>query len=79
MKYILYILILLPTLFFSQEKITGMIMEANAENKHIGLAGANVYWLNTEVGTVTNIDGKFAISYKPEYKNKNHSKAKIDQ
>lgn len=69
MKNLLYIILLmLPTLFFSQEKITGMIMEANAENKHIGLAGANVYWLNTEVGTVTNIDGKFAIPYKPEYK-----------
>lgn len=54
-------------LSFSQEKITGMIMEANEKNEHIGLAGANVYWLNTSVGTVTDIDGKFSLSYTKEY------------
>ena len=52
---------------FSQESITGMIMEANEKNEHIGLAGANIYWLNTTVGTVTDIDGKFALIYKKEY------------
>jgi len=54
-------------LMFSQEKITGMIMEANEKNEHIGLAGANVYWLDTAVGTVTNIDGMFSLDYKKEY------------
>ena len=68
MKNLLYILLWLPTVFFSQEKITGMIMEANPENKHIGLAGANVYWLNTTLGTVTDIDGKFSLEYKKEHK-----------
>ncbi len=67
MKNILYILIVLPTFLFSQEKITGVIMEANAENKPIGLPGANVFWLDTSVGIVTDIDGKFSITYKPEY------------
>ncbi len=43
-------------------------MEANNANTNIGLAGANVFWLNTEVGTVTDIDGNFTISYKPFYK-----------
>ena len=43
-------------------------MEANDKNEHIGLAGANVYWLNTEVGTVTDLDGNFIIPYKSEYK-----------
>jgi len=38
-------------------------MEANEKNEHIGLAGANVFWLNTSVGTVTDFDGKFTISY----------------
>jgi len=52
---------------FSQEKITGMIMEANEQNEHIGLAGANVYWLDTSVGTVTDIDGMFSLEYKKEY------------
>ena len=68
MRNILFVLLVLPTLLFSQDKIEGMIMEANAENEHIGLPGANVYWLNTSVGTVTNIDGLFSLSYKSEYK-----------
>lgn len=67
MKYLIYILLTLPLFAFSQDKISGMIMEANEKNEHIGLAGANVYWLNTSVGTVTNIDGKFTIPYKKEY------------
>lgn len=58
---------MLPSVFFSQEKIMGMIMEANDKNEHIGLPGANVYWLNTEVGTVTDLDGKFMLEYKKEY------------
>ena len=67
MKTIIYILILIPSLVQSQESITGMVMEANENNEHIGLAGANVYWLNTTVGTVTDVDGKFALSYSKDY------------
>ncbi|MEN3324913.1 TonB-dependent receptor [Mariniflexile soesokkakense] len=67
MKNIIYIVLILPLFMTSQEKISGMIMEANTENKHIGLVGANVYWLNTTVGTVTDIDGKFTLDYKLEY------------
>ena len=68
MKHFIYILLFLPVIIFSQEKVTGKILEANDKNQEIGLAGANVYWLNTEVGTVTNIDGDFTLSYKPEYR-----------
>ena len=57
---------MLPTVYFSQEKITGMIMEANEQNEHRGLAGANVYWLNTTIGAVTDINGKFSLSYSKE-------------
>lgn len=67
MKIIIYIIILLSTALHSQENISGMIMEVNDKNEHIGLAGVNVYWLNTEVGTVTENDGRFNIMYKPEY------------
>ncbi|OYX23439.1 MAG: TonB-dependent receptor [Flavobacteriales bacterium 32-35-8] len=67
MKTILYTLLIIPLFMSSQEKITGMIMEANEQNEHIGLAGANVYWLDTSVGTVTNIDGMFSLEYKKEY------------
>jgi len=68
MKHLKFILLLLPLLGFSQENISGKIMEANANSKDIGLAGANVYWLNTEMGTVTDIDGNFTLTYKPEFK-----------
>ncbi|WP_100615200.1 TonB-dependent receptor [Confluentibacter citreus] len=67
MKTILYTLLILPLFLSSQEKITGMIMEANDKKEHIGLAGANVYWLDTSVGTVTDIDGMFSLEYKKEY------------
>ena len=68
MKQFLYILWLFPIMVLSQDKITGVVFEANDKNQEIALAGANVYWLNTEVGTVTDIDGKFNLTYKPEYK-----------
>ncbi|WP_415864408.1 TonB-dependent receptor domain-containing protein [Thalassobellus suaedae] len=58
---------MLPVFSTSQEKITGMIMEANEKNEPIGLAGANVYWLGTSIGVVTDIDGNFSISYSEEY------------
>ncbi|WP_346880843.1 TonB-dependent receptor [uncultured Algibacter sp.] len=67
MKSILYILLMLPMFMTSQEKITGMVMEANEKNERIGLVGANVHWLGTSVGAVTDIDGKFTIPYKKEY------------
>ena len=42
-------------------------MEANKKNEHIPLHGANVYWLDTTVGTITDTNGMFVISYKEEY------------
>ena len=68
MKQRIYILLLFPIIAFSQNSISGVVFEANEHNQNIGLAGANVYWLNTEVGTVTDIDGNFTLSYKAEYK-----------
>jgi len=67
MNKLIYVLLILPFLSFSQNDIKGIIMEANAKNEHIGLPGANVFWLDTTVGTVTDIDGKFTVPYKPEY------------
>ncbi|HMB63957.1 MAG TPA: TonB-dependent receptor, partial [Eudoraea sp.] len=64
---IIVIIGLLPLFSLSQEKIEGMVMESNAENKHIGLAGANVYWMNSPLGTVTSEDGTFSIPYTGEY------------
>ena len=67
MKYILFITLVLPTIMFSQDTISGTIFEGNDNNEKIGLPGANVYWLNTSKGTVTDIDGKFTLEYKASY------------
>ena len=42
-------------------------MVAIASNHHIGLPGANVYWMNSQTGTVTNEEGLFSIPYKKEF------------
>ncbi len=68
MKKFLYILLLIPTVFYAQEKITGTILEKSESSGNIPLAGANVYWQNTQVGAVTDFDGNFEIPYKTEYK-----------
>ncbi|MCK0108660.1 TonB-dependent receptor [Flavobacteriaceae bacterium S0825] len=68
MKRIIYILLLMPIFMFSQEELKGIIFEANEKNEQIPLPGANVYWLNSTVGDVTDIDGKFSVPYKKEYK-----------
>lgn len=67
MKYILILLFWFPIAIIAQDKIEGMVMEANAENKHIGLPGANVYWLNSPIGTITRDDGTFSIPYDAQY------------
>ena len=54
-------------MIFSQDKISGMIMEANDKQEPIGIEGANVYWLNTSVGTVTDSKGNFTIPYQKDY------------
>ncbi len=65
-KYLL-LLALFPLFSFSQEKLEGMVMEANRENKHLRLAGANVYWMNSQTGTITNEEGLFSIPFTKEY------------
>lgn len=67
MKRVVYLLMLLPVLAMAQDHVSGMIMEANSENKHIPLPGANVVWLNTAVGATTDLDGKFVLPYKKGY------------
>ena len=68
MKKLLILLLITPLALFSQEKIIGKIMEANEKGFHVSLNGANVYWLDTSVGTITDIDGNFSLPYKKEFK-----------
>ncbi len=68
MKKILFVIIFVfPFAVFSQEKISGNITE-KLDGKEVPLAGANVYWLDTSMGAVTNFDGNFELVYKPELK-----------
>lgn len=63
----LFIILILPCLVFSQDKLNGTVFEKNEDKKQTPLPGANVYWLNTEVGDVTDFNGKFSIPYNSDY------------
>ncbi|AEH01377.1 TonB-dependent receptor [Lacinutrix sp. 5H-3-7-4] len=65
MKKIIYILMLLPVFTIAQSQLEGVVFENG--NSKTPLAGANVHWANTKVGTVTNFDGEFTVPYKQEY------------
>ena len=67
MRKLLFVLLALPSVLFAQEQLQGMIMEGNDSGDEIGLFGANVYWLNTEIGAVTDEVGHFSIPYSPEF------------
>jgi outer membrane receptor for ferrienterochelin and colicin len=58
---------MMPLLMFSQETLEGIVTEKTDGNKLFPLAGANVFWLDTSVGAVTDIEGKFSIAYQPSY------------
>ncbi|WP_299162696.1 TonB-dependent receptor [uncultured Tenacibaculum sp.] len=64
---ILSILLLITAVTFSQEKIKGIVKDNNVKD-NLGIYGASVYWLNTNVGATTNEQGEFVIPYKKEYK-----------
>ncbi|ARV10309.1 TonB-dependent receptor [Winogradskyella sp. PC-19] len=65
--YILYCAIFLASIIHAQDKLEGVILES-IEDKEIPLAGANVFWLNTSVGAMTDENGAFSISYQSLYK-----------
>lgn len=67
MKKALYILMILPLGLISQETVQGVVTESST-GKELPLPGANVYWLDTTVGTTTDIEGTFSIPYQIEYK-----------
>ena len=65
MRKILCILMLLPMFAIAQEELKGTILEDNTSNSP--LPGANVFWLGTKVGNVTDFNGNFSVPYKKEY------------
>jgi outer membrane receptor for ferrienterochelin and colicin len=62
------LLLFIPILSFSQATFTGMIMDKNNSRDNVGVPGATLHWLNTNVSAVTNQKGWFTIAYKKEYK-----------
>ena len=56
MKLYIYTLFLFPLILFSQTNITGKVLD-----KQTPLIGANVKWINTNIGVSTNSEGKFKI------------------
>ena len=68
MKNLFIILFFIPTLFFAQDEIKGMVMEPSPQGKHLPLPGANVIWDGTSVGAITDIDGNFTLPYESSYK-----------
>ncbi|MGB3607103.1 TonB-dependent receptor [Psychroserpens sp.] len=68
MKNLIYFMALLPLLSLSQDKVEGIVLEANTNKDTIPLAGANVFWLDTSIGAVTDLDGTFNLPYQKSYK-----------
>ena len=61
-KYILILLSLLGFKLSAQENIQGRLLTKDG-SETIPLVGANVFWLNTQTGTLTDQEGKFTIPY----------------
>ena len=57
-KYILILLSLLGFKLLAQENLQGRLLTKDG-SETIPLIGANVFWLNTEIGTITDEEGKF--------------------
>ena len=55
-----FIIFFLPFFVYSQELISGKIL-FKSDNLDYPIEGANIYWLNSSQGTVTNQQGKFSI------------------
>jgi outer membrane receptor for ferrienterochelin and colicins len=62
-----YIFILFTSVAFAQQKVTGTIYETTSQNEDIPLMGANVFWKDTTIGTITDADGKFEIPYNKKH------------
>lgn len=67
MRKLIILAFLLPTVAFAQQSLTGKVVDASLD-KPEPLLGANIIWLGTDIGAVTDYDGEFEIPYRPSYK-----------
>ncbi len=63
-KTLLYFIIFIPIAVLSQNTIEGKVFDTEKNP----IFGANIYWLNTSVGVISQDDGSFEIAYKNDYK-----------
>ncbi|APY07820.1 TonB-dependent receptor [Winogradskyella sp. J14-2] len=63
MKKLFIIFMVGPLFLFSQDTLEGVVLETST-GKEMPLPGANVYWLGSSVGSITNDDGTFSLPYK---------------
>jgi len=69
-KHLLHILLLIfPISILAQTSLKGVIMDQQNPKDNLGVAGATVNWLDTNIGAITDEKGRFTIPYKKEYKN----------
>lgn len=50
----------------AQQKIEGTVSETK-NDKLVGLSGASVYWLNSQIGVITKENGAFSIPFSAKY------------
>lgn len=67
MKHLFLLTLIFPFFVFSQDEIKGAVFNVQ-NNETIPVAGANVYWLNTTIGAITNLDGAFKLPYTRKHK-----------
>ena len=65
-KYLIINFLFLSLVISAQEQLKGIVLETSS-SKEMPLPGANVYWLNSSVGAITNDDGSFTLPYKFSY------------
>lgn len=65
-NFILTVLFIIPVFTFSQTVLEGVVME-HSTTTNLPLSGANVYWLNSQTGTITDDAGFFSVPYSEEY------------
>lgn len=63
MKKINLLFLVVPFFLFAQKNLEGVILEKTTNNKQRPLLGANINWINTNIGTVTDYNGEFKIPY----------------
>lgn len=62
-KITLIIILALSNVMLAQEYLSGTVFEKNDSGKLLTLVGVNVFWLDTQVGTTSDINGIFKIPF----------------